>query len=132
MKHQTADGIDVYPVGILHELIIARGMLRSREPWAWRQVRYHAKYEIKHLVGLIVARKWHHLRNHLNGYLAEPTPWPAGLKRCGSGWTRRRALADLRRRIAAITPEQRDAALQRRAELAAEFERFAAETGETS
>jgi len=30
-------------------------------------------------------------------HLAEPTPFPDGLGRCGSGWTRRRALASLRR-----------------------------------
>lgn len=44
-------------------------------------------------------RRWRELRQHFNGYLAEPTPWPDGidLTRCGTGWTRRLAVRSLYR-----------------------------------
>jgi hypothetical protein len=37
------------------------------------------------------------MKTFFNGYLAEPTPFPDGMHRCGSGWTRKRALRSLRR-----------------------------------
>jgi hypothetical protein len=39
-------------------------------------------------------------RNAWHGYHAEPRVMPPGVKRIGTGWTRRRALRDLERHIA--------------------------------
>ena len=83
--------IVVYPVGYRANLAhygLADGTRRT-----WRYCLSRAR-----------RRDWRAVKNALNGYLAEPEPFPDGLQRCGSGWTRRRALADLRRRMAA-SPE---------------------------
>jgi len=81
-------GIDVYPVGFFSDLKIwagnpDRGAARQR---LWRDIHR-----------ALSRRTWR--RYLLNGFLAEPRDWPDGLKRCGSGWTRGRALRDLQRRI---------------------------------
>jgi hypothetical protein len=41
--------------------------------------------------------QWRQARMYCNGYLAEPAPCPDQLARCGSGWTKRRAMASLYR-----------------------------------
>lgn len=74
--------IDVYPVGVL-------------EAWKQRRMPNYARY----LKFQLRKRNWRAIRNAFNGYLAEPRDWPEGLTRCGSGWTKRRALDDLERRI---------------------------------
>lgn len=101
MKFTGQPGIDVYPVGLLSDL------LRD-----WRQIRYwrefraaggkpilHVRRSARYLAGHIRERKWRAVKTMFNGYLAEPGDWPDGLRRCGSGWTRKRALRSLERQI---------------------------------
>ncbi len=105
--------IDVYPVGALGDLLSAWGHLTGRygrgdsvsaPPWSWRIKT--ARQCIRHLrqtfVRYVRSRKWRELRNFFNGYLCEPTPFPAGLRRCGSGWTRNRARRSLDRQLATV------------------------------
>lgn len=91
----TGLDVDIYPVGVLHDLLFvyrtARYLGRYRE--ASRKLRYSAR----HLVEAARDHRWRSLRNSFNGYLAEPRDFPPGLTRCGSGWTRARALRSLRR-----------------------------------
>ena len=87
MKHTTVN-IDIYPVGWLKALRHAGGCLRRlwlRRAWyfirkEWRYTRYQVR-----------AGDWRAVRNTLNGYLAES----AYGRRCGTGWTRKRALRSL-------------------------------------
>lgn len=78
--------VDIYPVGLLRDI-------RNRS----------VRHGLRYLGWRIRARDWRTAKNYFNGYLAEPTPFPTGLNRCGSGWTRRRALRDLNRRMALDT-----------------------------
>lgn len=94
--------VDVYPVGILRSMIDSRNNLRA---WFWhaaatRPVPGYLRLTLRLMRSQIEQRKWHDLRNNFNGFLAEPLTWPAGgtLHRCGSGWTRKRAIRDLERR----------------------------------
>jgi hypothetical protein len=93
--------IDVYPVGWLAILQRSRrAYLRRGAPAEARTyARAQIKWEIKRNVHHIRDRNWRALKNTFNGYMAEPTPWPdgIGLTRCGSGWTKARALRSLRR-----------------------------------
>jgi hypothetical protein len=93
-----ASQVDIYRVGWLHTLWYAARIFRTRprgarEAWRniWAQVRCDAHY-VRH-------RRWHSLKSSFNGYLAEPYHWPAdgALRRCGSGWTKARAMRSLRR-----------------------------------
>jgi hypothetical protein len=95
MRFAGNSGVDVYPVGLLADLQRDWRMvtkLRKRPIYVARRLRY--------LRERIARREWRAVKNTFNGYLAEPAEWPDGLTRCGSGWTRRRALSDLRRRWA--------------------------------
>ena len=78
--------VDIYPVGIMAELEVH---WRCRKFWN----------PFKTSIMLIRKRGWHQLKNHYNGYLAEPDIMPNNLTRCGSGWTRARAMKDLKRRL---------------------------------
>lgn len=89
----------MYPVGWLSTLrrvgraLVTRRHLRQVRRFAWLDIRRQVKltlYRIRH-------RRWRELKNSFNGYLAEPHHWPDGMHRCGSGWTRRRAMRSLRR-----------------------------------
>lgn len=100
--------IDVYPVGLLREIkMLWRASVTRRSALpdvarkhAWRNLRNCFRI---HIWRNIRNRRWHELKNTFNGYLAEPTPFPEGLRRCGSGWTKRRALRSLERHGAART-----------------------------
>lgn len=83
--------IEVYPVGVLADL---------RHAWVdkWH-ARTYLRYARQSVVRHIRNRQWRKLKNDFNGFLAEPTPWPDGVTRCGSGWTRKRALRSLRRQV---------------------------------
>jgi hypothetical protein len=78
--------IDIYPVGFIRDVGTLDAHLANPKRWsrraAWRTF------------SRAVARSWRR-RNYWNGYLAEPYDWPVGLRRCGSGWTRGRALRSL-------------------------------------
>ena len=92
--------IDVYPVGILAAIRSAWRYLTipnpggtfSRRYWWWN-LRREGRYVV------VKGRRgdWRAVKNSFNGYLAEPTPFPEGMRRCGSGWTKRRALKSLER-----------------------------------
>ncbi len=96
MKHATDTETDVaiYPVGVLADLLALRrarhhGLLR----WALRRL----LGTLRRVAGQARARNWRAVKNAFNGYLAEPTPFPEHMRRCGSGWTKRRAMRSLRR-----------------------------------
>lgn len=78
--------VDIYAVGLVRDIHTLDSHLANPKHWtrsaAWRTFRRS------------VARSWRR-RSYWNGYLAEPYDWPAGLRRCGSGWTRGRALRSL-------------------------------------
>lgn len=91
--------VDIYPVGLLAGLLrVARSVRAGRLDlirWSLRGLLGDVRY-----IGRRVREgEWRSAKNALNGYLAEPTPWPQdrSLRRCGSGWTRRRALRSLHR-----------------------------------
>ncbi len=92
--------ISVYPVGLAHDLARWAGNPDRSE------ARRRLRYDLRYFAAKLRHRQWRSARSYLNGWLAEPTDWPEGLTRCGSGWTRGRALRDLQRRIAAATPEE--------------------------
>lgn len=81
--------IDTYPVGYLLD-IHNHGLIRG----TGRTLSYIA-YQARR-------RNWRAIRNTFNGYLSEPTPFPDGLTRSGSGWTAERARRDLERRMRAL------------------------------
>jgi hypothetical protein len=89
-KIETPDNnfliVTIYPVGLWLE---ARET-RRRKRWC---------FHFKSMWRQIKRREWRNVKNSFNGYLAEPDIFPHGLHRCGSGWTRRRALRDLQRRV---------------------------------
>jgi hypothetical protein len=79
--------IDVYPVGVFADI----------KTWAGNPDRTAAHRRLARDIRRALHRRtWR--RYLLNGFLAEPRDWPEGLKRCGTGWTRCRALRDLQRR----------------------------------
>lgn len=86
--------VDVYPVGVLADLRHIRGAWKTGHRHEARAI---AKDRIKYLARQAQHRKWRTVRQSFNGYLAEYDPWPdgIGLTRCGSGWTRRRAVTHL-------------------------------------
>jgi len=77
------NSVMIYPVGLLRDW--QHGKLRRSLFDLARQAR---------------RREWRSMRNHFNGYLAEPQVLPDGLHGCGHGWTQARALRSLNRRIA--------------------------------
>jgi hypothetical protein len=104
------DSVDVYPVGALKQLLHAWHCLTARKfpasigppspLWRLTRARISLGYIPKTVVRQIRQRKWRELKNTFNGYLAEPYHWPqdGSLTRCGTGWTKARAMRSLRRR----------------------------------
>lgn len=90
-------GVDVYPVGWLAEL--GRAWRRLHIPGHRRGWWWGLHWELGYTARRARSRDWRAVRNTFNGYLAEPHDWPqdGSLRRCGSGWTRGRALRSLRR-----------------------------------
>lgn len=88
--------IDVYRVGWLDALYYASRVARTRPRGirvALGQIRAQARCNLRQAR----RREWRDLRNTFNGYLAEPTPFPERMTRCGSGWTKKRAMRSLER-----------------------------------
>lgn len=87
--------VNVYPVGILREL---------KDSWkarAWR-------ISLSDIFWMIVDHDWPSLFVYFHdGYHAIPAVWPEGLKSCGSGWTRKRALRNLYKRMGVIESSPR-------------------------
>lgn len=92
-RDKLAEGVDIYPVGLLDDLRQFVHAIDRRQ--ARRRIRKRLRYPLHQ------ARQgdWRAVKNYFNGYLAEPRDWPDGLKDCGKGWTRGRAYRDLVRRI---------------------------------
>jgi hypothetical protein len=88
MKHVNHDSVDIYPVGLLHDLKHLRGR------W-WAEGRRAAFNRFRREF----ARSWRS-RSYWNGYLAE-TDLPIA-KRAGHGWTKMRARLDLARHVAQV------------------------------
>jgi hypothetical protein len=87
--------LDIYPVGLLQELIYFRRGYRHAESWS--KLLYSLKYPFRR----VGEGNWRAVRNYFNGYLAEPAEWPPGVTSCGRGWTRRAAVRDWHRKISA-------------------------------
>lgn len=87
---------DIYPVGALASLLMIRRAVRDRR---WSIVKHYIQRERQTLRRYRRNREWQNLKNHFNGYLCEPTPFPVGVTRCGSGWTKRRAARSMDRQI---------------------------------
>ena len=80
--------VDVYPVGLLRDLIGLRNVVRARRwPLLRGQLRWIAR-----------GATWPP-SSYWNGYLAEPYVFPAGVKSCGHGWTPTRARRSLLRQL---------------------------------
>jgi hypothetical protein len=109
----TDDRVDLYAVGVLRELqtlgrVLNPGWMRAH-PWPrWLPrhpsadtLRGSAPRWRRHTVRRLPATlRRAALRPHgWAGWYAEPRTFPPGVTRLGTGWTRRRALADLTRRI---------------------------------
>lgn len=104
--------VDIYPVGWLTVLLGLRRAFNPRVPYpAPAKIRVHAcrtvRYELRTNIRQIKHRKWRALKNTFNGYLAEPLEFPPGdyRRRCGTGWTKRRALRSLERRLPSADTE---------------------------
>ena len=87
---------DIYPVGALKTMLMVRSALRHRN---WRGAWNQLGHERRTIQRIIRFGKWRALKNHFNGYLCEPNPFPRGVTRCGSGWTKRRAARSMDRQI---------------------------------
>jgi hypothetical protein len=90
----------VYPVGLLRDWRQYRRSPPGRRRAGRAAVRRSLACPVRHACH----GEWRAAKNWLNGWLAEPDPFPPRLVRCGSGWTRRRALADLDRRLQRTRP----------------------------
>lgn len=110
----TGPDVDVYAVGVLRAMQSVRRLLfvrRSGLPPVQRDVTYgwrvrRAGREIRgawrYLRRQAAGGNWRAVRNHFNGYLAEPLNDETAARRgwsgtCGTGWTRARAMRSLRR-----------------------------------
>jgi hypothetical protein len=103
--------IGIYPVGLLADLLRDCRQIRH-----WRKFRaaggkptLHVRRTAKYLAYQARRRNWRAVKNTFNGYLAEPEPFPEGVHRCGTGWTRRRAMRSLERHMVAALREEIDA-----------------------
>lgn len=104
--------VDVYPVGWLARLRMAWAMARSGR---WRAAHCELAAEWRYCVARARVGNWRAVRMTFNGWMAEPTPFPEGLRRCGSGWTKARARRRLDRMMTAAAAGQAAGAAFRRA-----------------
>lgn len=81
--------MSVYTVGFYSHL---------KHAWHSRRYRPYLKRMSSYVWYQFKRRNWRAIRNYFNGYLAEPTPFPLGLHKCGRGWTKKAALRSLNRR----------------------------------
>ena len=80
MAKLSVDSTQFYAVGWL-EAWRSRGRRVQMLRRVWR-------YDVKQAR----AGNWRAVKNSFNGWMFEPVPWPEGARRCGSGWTQRRAV----------------------------------------
>jgi len=86
--------IDIYRVGLLYALHFDLRAFRIGIPG--HRFPGRTRRELRRVIRCLRARKWRDAKNSFNGWLAEHAF--AGT-RCGTGWTRNRALRDLRRHL---------------------------------
>jgi len=90
--------VDIYDVGWLAAIRYARRVLTAPELRGHRaEALWRLRSEWRYTVDAIRQHNWRRVKNSFNGWMAEPTPFPNGVKRCGTGWTRSRAMRSLRR-----------------------------------
>lgn len=92
LNRQHSPDIDVYPVGWLKALKLARHMPAQRTAKLRQELRYNLTQ--------LRRRNFRAVKNSFNGYLAEHRHLGT---RAGHGWTKRRALRDLYRHLAEVT-----------------------------
>ncbi|MGC5033058.1 hypothetical protein [Micromonospora sp. DT229] len=97
MKHTTTGPVDIYPVGVLACLLRVRRAIATRRPDLIRWALIDLRVTARTLAWRIRKGDWRAVKSAFNGYLAEPNPFPDHMSRCGSGWTKRRAMRSLRR-----------------------------------
>lgn len=88
MRFSAEEGKFLYCVGWL-------AALRSKGR-RWEQL----KREWRYCVRQAKARKWRAVKNSFNGWMYEPSPWPSSARRCGTGWTKARAVRSFYRHMA--------------------------------
>lgn len=95
----TEDKVDVYPVGVLAAILSVWRILHAHHTDfdRWAEIRRIFRIEWHYLTRRARHGQWHEIRMSFNGYLAEPRNFPPHMRRCGSGWTRDRAIRSLRR-----------------------------------
>lgn len=92
--NEHTDQIDVYAIGWLQLLLTTGRCLRHG--WirqAWQNLRIELRYNLRQAR----ASNWRAVRSSFGGYHAEHRSLG---RRCGTGWTKRRALKDLHRHLA--------------------------------
>lgn len=75
------EGGELYCVGWLAALRHPRGR-RARA----------LKRELRYCVSWAKKGNWRAVRKTFNGWMYEPIPWPQEARRCGTGWTKSRAV----------------------------------------
>lgn len=95
----SRDLVDVYPVGVLAPLLFIRNAARRRHSGGVRFGLRRLRGEARYITARARDGNWRAVKNCFNGYLAEPRKWPedGSLRRCGSGWTKKRAMRSLYR-----------------------------------
>lgn len=103
-------GIGTYPVGVLrcllqaHRFVVTPALWRVQEA---RQIVFNScRHEIRYLHSRAQEGDWRSIKSAFNGFLAEWNYPPNDSRfrhagRCGSGWTRKRALRSLGQQIVA-------------------------------
>lgn len=81
--------VDIYPVGLLHD-------------WQHRKMR-PLRRALRYPFRQARRGNWRAVHNYFNGYLAEHQS--AG-RRCGHGWTKRRAYRDLVAHLASLEEDR--------------------------
>lgn len=76
--------VDLYAVGLLANLRMLKAYFKTGVDRKW--VRHHFWYSLRH--------NWRR-KNFYNGWMAEPKDSSIPFKRCGTGWTRARAIRRL-------------------------------------
>jgi hypothetical protein len=93
----TPPPITINAVGWLKALQFAGLSLRQhRIRQGWTRLRQELRYMLRQTR----VRNWRAVKNTFNGYLAEHESLG---RRCGTGWTKRRAIRDLYRHLAEVT-----------------------------
>jgi hypothetical protein len=80
----------LYPVGWLEALRYKPFGLK------WQQLLREWRY----CTSQAKDRNWRAVKNMFNGWMYEPSPWPEAARRCGTGWTRTRAVRSFYRHLA--------------------------------